>query len=287
MSAAREQALGRTVLREAELLEIPWQTILANEIAAERTLQRGLAATPAEWPLECAFFLLPNSLLHSWRVRDRVLRLAWEACAEHSREAATQLRALYQHFVGRRSPRAPVDFLMANHLWLGYRRVVELRAVTQAANRSRGTRGERVAAVVARTHCDPSDAVWAVERAGGRRSHDLDDAMRRARDEGFELPHARSEPEAFLRLRQFLRRRGFLSAKRGRRPLWATSFPEQERKTDSALPGDAAPPAGSPREAAAVTAPPLPSAANTTLSRVARRTRNQLIETGQRIDTGR
>ncbi len=220
-AVARDQAL----LAQADALRIPWQAILADEIVAETTLQRGLAESPAEWPLGCAFYLLPNSLLQSWRVRDRLVRLAWEATAEHSREAALQLRSLYLHLTGKPSQRPPVDFLMASHLWLGYRRVLELRNVARAANRSRGHRAARVECVVGKTRCAPSDAEWAVDRADSRqRSHTLDEAMRRAREEGFELPHGRSEPDAFLRLRRFLQRRGFLPARRGRPPSQTKHF---------------------------------------------------------------
>jgi hypothetical protein len=239
MRDAEDLRRERRLLLEADALQIPWQAILFDEIVAERALQRGLAESPVEWPLACAFYLLPNSLLCSWRVRDRLGRLSWEASEERSREAAMQLRTLYLHLTGRRLQGPPADFLMASHLWFGYRRVLELRAVAQAANRSRGTPRARVEAVVARTRCGESDAEWAIERADSRtKSHDLDDAMRRAREEGFEFPQSRSEPDAFLRLRRFLHRRGFLPAKRGRRPSWARSFPEQEKQSGpNAVPG--------------------------------------------------
>src|SRR5262249_2726448 len=60
-----------------------------------------------------------------------------------------------------------------------------------------------------------SDAGWAVDRSSSRRrSHRLDDAMRRAREEGFELPVAQSELIAFTRLKRFVQRRPFLRARR-------------------------------------------------------------------------
>ncbi len=209
---AREEAL----LAEADALAIPWQAILLDEIVAEKTLQRGFPESPAEWPLACAFHLLPSSLLRSWRVRDRLARLSWEATAEGSREAAMQLRDLYRHMTGSRISRPPIDFLMASHLWLGYRRVLELRNAARAADRSRGSRASRIEAVL-RTGCSASDAGWAIDRADRtRKSHTLDDAMRQTRTEGFELPHGRSEPDAFLRLKRFLLRRGFLPARSGR-----------------------------------------------------------------------
>ena len=50
-----------------------------------------------------------------------------------------------------------------------------------------------------------ADAGWALTRAdSARRGHRLDDAMKRARDEGFELPQGSSEVAAYRRLRDFV-----------------------------------------------------------------------------------
>jgi hypothetical protein len=81
-----------------------------------------------------------------------------------------------------------------------------LQQIGRAAHRSGGTHEERVAFVAQRTACSRADAEWAVrreERPG--LSHLLDDAMRKARDEGFEIPHQTTEARAFRRLRSVAR----------------------------------------------------------------------------------
>lgn len=219
------------ILAEAELLGIPWQIILSNEILAEKALRDSLEKLDGEWPLSCLFSLLPYSLLQSWRARERIHALSWEARSERSRAAANRLRSVFLHLAGKRSPGAPFDFLLANHLGFAYERVLQLQRICRAAERSRGSREERIEAVEARTHCSESDAKWAVDRAGARgRSHRLDDAMRRAREEGFELPVASSELIAFTRLKRFVQRRPYLRPSRrlarSRDPMPATSgFP--------------------------------------------------------------
>ncbi len=207
---------GQDIIAEAETLGIPWREILSSEILAEKTLRDSLETLDGEWPLSCLFSLLPNSLLQSWRARERIHDLSWEARAEKSRAAANRLRSVFLHLAGKRSPGAPFDFLFANHLGFAYERVLQLQRISRAAERSKGTREQRIQTVVGRTHCSESDAAWAVDRAGSRRSHRLDDAMQRAREEGFELPVAKTELIAFTRLKRFVQRRPFLRA--GRRP---------------------------------------------------------------------
>ena len=66
--------------------------------------------------------------------------------------------------------------------------------IGRAAHRSRGAFEERVACVSTRTACSRSDAEWAVRREDRPgRSHLLDDAMHKAREEGFEIPRFTSE----------------------------------------------------------------------------------------------
>lgn len=200
------------ILEEAETLGIPWQAILSNEILAEKTLRGSLEKLDGDWPLACLFSLLPHSLLQSWRARERIHALSWEARVERSRVAANRLRSVFLHLAGKRSPGAPFDFLLANHLGFAYERVLQLQRISKTAEKGKGTRAERIEAVEGRTHCSSSDAAWAVDRADSRRSHRLDDAMRRAREEGFELPVANSELIAFTRLKRFVQRRPFLRA---------------------------------------------------------------------------
>ena len=203
------------VLAEAETLGIPWRAILSNEIFAEKILRDSVVNLDGDWPLACLFSLLPNSLLQSWRARERIHALSWEARVERSRAAAALLRSVFLHLAGKRAPGAPIDYLLANHLGFAYQRVLQLLRISRTAERSKGTRARRIEAVAGRTNCSSSDAAWAVDRADSRsRSHRLDDAMRRAREEGFELPVASSELIAFTRLKRFVQRRPFLRARR-------------------------------------------------------------------------
>ena len=206
---------GLDVLAEAQTLGIPWRDILANEIFAEKTLRDSVVNLDGDWPLTCLFSLLPNSLLQSWRARERIHALSWEARVERSRAAAALLRSVFLHLAGKRAPGAPVDYLLANHLRFAYQRVLQLLRISRTSDISKGTRSRRIEAVAGRTHCGGSDAAWAVDRADSqRRSHRLDDAMRRAREEGFQLPVANSELIAFTRLKRFVQRRPFLRARR-------------------------------------------------------------------------
>jgi hypothetical protein len=79
--------------------------------------------------------------------------------------------------------------------------------VARAAERIRGERHERLARLTARTGCTVADAAWALERAEtAGRTHAIDDAVRQARAEGFEIPAADSEFHAFLLLGKLVRR---------------------------------------------------------------------------------
>ncbi len=206
-----------TLVDEAAALGIPWESILADEIRAEKTLRAGLGDVDTDWPLSCAFYLLPASLLDSWRVRERIGRLSWEATAERSRDAAGRLRALLNHLSGKRIAAPPLEYLFAAHLWSGYRRILELQQIFRVSRKCHGDRSSRIAAVSQRARCAAGDAEWAVDRVlAPDRLHVLDEAMRRARQEGFELPQARNELAALGVLKRFLARRGLLRARKGR-----------------------------------------------------------------------
>ena len=193
-------------VREAEELGIPWRRILSDEIRAERRLRQCIADVADGWPLWPALSILPISLLDSWRVRDRIRVLIWKASREGCRDSVRQLRALHAHWLGRRNGRESEATLFAKHLWFGYQRVLSLLRMSRAAERSDGSRDERIEEVRNRTGCSVQDAQWALERAlAPRRGHALDDAMRRAREEGFELPQDEHEVRAFRRLRSFVR----------------------------------------------------------------------------------
>jgi hypothetical protein len=93
--------------------------------------------------------------------------------------------------------------LLAKHLWFAYQRVLLLQRISRAAEKSRGDYGTRVAFVLEHTGCCVADAEWSVRRqCGPSKTHRLEDAMRQAREEGFELPAAESELKAFRRLQR-------------------------------------------------------------------------------------
>jgi hypothetical protein len=189
---------SRALLKDAEALGIPWRAILLGEIRAERILQAYLTNSASDWPLSFACVLMPQSLLDSWRVRARIAALSWRSRLEDSREARKLLKLFHRHLSG--GAYAPRD-LTRIHLWSAYYRVLELVEIGRTAKRASGGKEERVTFVRRSAACSMPDAEWAVVRNG----HLLDDAMVRAREEGFEIPAVDCEPGAFLRLRETVR----------------------------------------------------------------------------------
>jgi hypothetical protein len=205
LSSITQDSGAEDLIREASALGIPWERILADEIRAEKTLRLSLADVAGDWPLWPALWILPLSHLHSWRVRDRIHLLAWRASRDRCDVSARQLRALHAHLLGRANGRASEATLLARHLWFGYQRVLVLARISRAAEKICGDPDRRVESLRGKTGCSTADASWALSRAGSaHRGHRLDDAMRRARDEGFELPQGSSEVAAFRRLRDFV-----------------------------------------------------------------------------------
>lgn len=206
MNAGAERGAADDLLHQATALGIPWERILTEEIRAERTLRLSLADVSENWPIWPAFWILPLSLLHSWRVRDRIHGLAWKASREGSYAAARQLRALHAHFLGRRNGRPSDSTQMARHFWFGYQRVMTLARISRDAEKAGRKADDSLELLRERTGCSLEDARWALRRARSPgRGHRLDDVMRRVRSEGFELPQAENEVRAFRRLRDFVR----------------------------------------------------------------------------------
>lgn len=192
----------------AEALGIPWQRLLAAEIAAERTLRGFVGEPEADPPLWKYLSALPATALDSWRVRERLADRIREARLTRSGAAMRCVREAVDDLCGR-GPAASRsrDQALALHLSLALERIRELARAARAAERLRGERAERVARVVERTGCTEGDAAWAVKRAEAPgRTHAIDDAVRQARAEGFEIPAASSEFHAFLALRKLARR---------------------------------------------------------------------------------
>jgi hypothetical protein len=194
-----------SLLAQGQGLGIPWERILRQEIRAERTLRSYLPDLKGPWSLREAVWLLPSSLLQSWRVRARIERLAWEAFAEGSQSARRELLFLSSHLRHRRQ--TTPESIRAKHLWLAYGRVLTLMKISRAAEKCRGLGPRSLESLRARTGCSQDDGEWAVARANAaRRHHALNDCMDRARAEGFEIPHAASEFDALALLRKFVKK---------------------------------------------------------------------------------
>lgn len=193
------------LLDRARALGIPWERLIRQEIDAETTMRTFFLDVDGDWPLWAALAALPFCPLQSWRLRDRLEAHSSEARSVGCPRAARQLRAVFRHLCGKTSRSASAPAL-ARHLWFAYQRVLVLQHVGRLAHRSEGAFEERVAWVSERAACSRTDAEWAVRREDlPARAHLLDDAMRQARQEGFEIPHTTSEARAFRKLRSIAR----------------------------------------------------------------------------------
>ncbi|MGH9364622.1 MAG: hypothetical protein ACRD1B_05075 [Thermoanaerobaculia bacterium] len=191
------------VLRCAETFGIPWKRILLEEIDVEQRLRRYLADVERDCPLWSALTMLSLSFLQSWRVRDQIQRLACEARGTSARGAVSQLRSVFQRLTGKEGRD---QAMFAEHLWFAYQRVLLLQRVCRAAASTRGTMAERLAFICSRAGCCYDDAAWAVcQEESRRRGHRLDAAIRKVRDEGFQIPRAETEARSFAQLRRLVR----------------------------------------------------------------------------------
>jgi hypothetical protein len=202
---ARADALR--LIEEAEVLGVPWREVLKREIFTEGTLQRFLGSPVRDLPLWRALSIIPNSLFHSWRVRELVDRLCYEASTEGSQPARREIASLLECLSGPRARRITAEMTLAKHYWFAYQRILELQSIALAAERSRASGARGIAQVCDSTGCSRRDAEWAVVRwTSESRSHALDDAVLRAREEGFEIPNGATELQAFSRLKRFVSR---------------------------------------------------------------------------------
>ncbi|HYB53769.1 MAG TPA: hypothetical protein VEG84_07875 [Thermoanaerobaculia bacterium] len=216
MTASRQAPLDRAtasrLLEEADALGIPWERILEEEVRAEKTLRRFLRDSDPEPPLAALLVLLPDVPLASWRVRDRVAKLSWEARAGENGDGARQeLRRLDAHLRRRADSDPAVAAALESHLLFAWGRIRELLAISRSAFKARGAESDRIARVRARTSCTADDALWAVRNACAGRGRRLEEVLGRVREEGFAVPPGPTEKETFRSLRAFLRRRGLLA----------------------------------------------------------------------------
>jgi hypothetical protein len=191
----------------AEALGIPWRRILESEIESERTLRQILGAAAADEPLWRILCSLPTSALDSWRVRERVSAMAREARTGRAPSAARELKAVFDQLRGKGKDRRSSADPMARHLWLAYQRVRELVSAAGAAEKSRGDTVTRLRKTVEMSGCAAADAEWALARCESPgRGHRIDDAVARAREEGFEIPRAGTAFQSFVLLRRLARK---------------------------------------------------------------------------------
>ncbi len=207
------------LLAVAEALQIPWRRLVEGEIHAERELRRCLGDADPETPFWRILAALQMSVLDSWRARERVAALAWEARASGKdasvRGASRGLKTLCDHLSGKRAREGGED-LLVRHLEFAYRRVLELQDAARAGEKSRGVFAARVRQVVLETGCLEADAKWAVDRALAPRGRPIiEDAVAKARSEGFEIPRGETEFRSWMLLRQLVRG---IAAERPRRP---------------------------------------------------------------------
>ncbi|MGE5275489.1 MAG: hypothetical protein ACM3SU_00700 [Acidobacteriota bacterium] len=212
----------RELIAVARALGIPWERLVEAEIEAERKLRRFVGEPEPDRPLWRFLSALPTTALDSWRVRERLAALLRDARLARSGAAVRSIREAIDELCGKRPGSVDGDVLAA-HLRQAHERVRELARVARAAERARGDRAARLARVVARTGCTGADAAWAIARAEAPgRAHAIDDAVRQARAEGFEIPVAESEFHSFLALRKLVRshaparRRSAVAARRVR-----------------------------------------------------------------------
>jgi len=213
-SVAGDSFTGRELSPEAaeqvaiaEALGIPWERLLDQEIDAERSLRRFLGEPVGELPMWRFLSALPGTALDSWRVREKLEAWIRDARLAHSPAALRALREALDEMCGKRD-RGVSDRALALHLRLAHERVRELARVARAAEKSRGDRAARLAAIVAKTGATEADALWALRRVESPdRTHAIDDAVRQAREEGFEIPRADSEFQAYVILRKRARRK--------------------------------------------------------------------------------
>lgn len=206
---------GRELLRAAEALKIPWERLLREEIAAEQILRRHSRGLEAEMPLATALSVLPSSFLKSWRVRDQIQSLSLEARGASFKSAIAQLRTVFRRLIGKsESGRG----LYSGHIWLAYQRILLLMRVCRAARRSSGSNAERLAFICSQARCSFDDATWALcLEESPKPGHRLDEAVRKVRQEGFQIPQEATEAKSFARLRRVARAAMNSPARRMRR----------------------------------------------------------------------
>jgi hypothetical protein len=211
--SGRPRETGADLLRRAEALGIPWERVLRGEIRAEERLRAFIGDLGDETPLWSLVSLLSYSLFRSWRVRDRIECLAQQSQGSSMPAAVRGLRRVFR----RLTATGGADRVsLTEHLWFAYQRVLLLQRVSRAAAKGAGLdTADRLSSVCASTRCSYDDAAWAIcLEVSHARGHRLDAAMRKAREEGFQIPRLENEARSFAQLRRTVRSAGQLPRRR-------------------------------------------------------------------------
>jgi hypothetical protein len=201
------------ILGCAESLGIPWRRLLAEEIESEQRLRRYLSDVESDRPLRSLLKLLSYSCLRSWRVRDRIERLSSEARGASAPDARRHLRLVFSYLAGKSESD---KIAQAEHLWFAYQRILLLQRVRRTAAKSRGTSAERMAFICSRERCGYDDAAWALREEQSPRYGDrFDAAVRKVREEGFQIPRAATEARSLAELRRIVRTSPYLRREHG------------------------------------------------------------------------
>lgn len=201
-----ESSPADELLARAEALGIPWRRLLAQEIEAEERLRTYLADIDAEASFETALDILATEASRSWRVRDQLETLAWQARAS-VRGAAGRLRRFVRSLSDESGWHPAGPSSAVRRCGAAYRRILLLQRAWRAASRSRGSMAERLAFVCATARCRFEDAEWALSAVAPhapRRGRRMEAAVRKVRDEGFFVPRAATDARSLAQLRRIV-----------------------------------------------------------------------------------
>jgi hypothetical protein len=202
----RRSPSEEVLLAEADALGVPWARLLEAEIAAERDLRQSEVTIEHADDLPLALCVLSRTALASWRVRERVDELCGAAAVAGSQAPLRRLLRFVRGLAGGASPERALVAARRAHCRLAYRRIRRLVVLLRSAGRPESASfGERARRLIERTGCSLPDAEWAVARAASPdfRGH-LEEAVVRAREEGFQLPVAGSDRAAYRMLRGWI-----------------------------------------------------------------------------------
>ena len=200
--AADEIGPTEGLLSRADALGSPWRRLLRQEIEVEEKLRTYLPDVAAELQWEEVLEILSAEAARSWRVRDQLETLVWQARAS-GKGAEKSLRG----FLCALRADASDDRAPGRRCDAAYRRILLLQRARRAAARSRAlsSEAERLAFVCTTARCRFEDAEWALRVEGSpRRGRRMEAAVRKVRDEGYFGPRGATEARSLASLRRIV-----------------------------------------------------------------------------------